>query len=373
MKKLLCVVFVLLLLVGCSPVEEFGQSTKTDSYITGVWVSFSELDQMLAGNFKDEFDTVIKNCKLRGISDMFVHIRPYCDAIYNSSLFPLRESAKGYDFDILAYMIELCHKNGIRLHAWINPYRVRTADSEIGAVDGDSPAAKWLADEDAENDINVLLENGIYLNPASSEVRALITDGVREVIDNYDIDGIHFDDYFYPTTSESFDEASYTRYRSNTKNPLLLAEWRRANVNALISAVYTAVKFKDKSIIFSISPSASVEENHNKHYADVAAWINSECVDYIVPQLYFGFDYPDAKFGFNNLVNEWKDLVKGSNVKLLIGLASYKINTDSEPDKVEWANGIDVINRQIEACKQDKSINGHIFFSYGSMIKYLKK
>ncbi len=362
---MVCAFFVF---CGCASKQKTAESKK---YMTGVWVSYLEIDNMLGGDFKTEFKTAVNNSKAAGVNDMFVCVRPYCDALYPSGIFPMREGVKNYDFDVLEYMINTCHDSDIRFHAWVNPYRVRTADSEIENLPTDSPAFKWLNDDNVQNDKNVAVENGIYLNPASIEVRALVIDGVREIIENYNVDGIHFDDYFYPTTSEGFDNAYYTEYCNATSTPLPLEDWRRANVNSLISGTYTAIKFKDKNIVFSVSPSASTDKNFNEHYADIDAWIKSGCVDYIIPQLYFGFDYPDPQYRFEKLVSDWIELVRGSEAKLLIGLATYKINTAQEPDQAEWANGTDVINEQVKICKENTAIAGHIYFSYSSMAEYL--
>ncbi len=370
MKKILCIALVLLL-VGCSPVNTSSNTVAKQKYITGVWVSYSELDTMLGRDFKTEFSTVVQNCLLRGITDMFVHIRPHSDSYYPSEYFPMRKSAVAHDFDILEYMINVCHQNGIKFHAWLNPYRVRTADSDIAALPDGSPAKQWLNDESPDNDINVSLVDGIYLNPASNDVRALILNGIREIIDNYAVDGIHFDDYFYPTQDAAFDEQSYKEYCDNTPKKLSLADWRRANVNALISGAYTAIKFKSKDIIFSISPSASIDENYNRHYADVTAWCENGCVDYIIPQLYFGFDYPDSNFKFDNLLAEWQKEMKVTDVKLIIGVATYKIGTQSEPDREEWALGEEVIKKQAQICKNTSGIDGHIYFSYSSMVEHI--
>lgn len=372
MKKLLCVVITLLLLAGCVPMQltDNNQNAK-QNYITGVWVSYSELDTMLAGEFKTEFNTAVQNCLSRGVTDMFVHVRPFCDSYYRSQHFPLRATAAEHDFDVLKYMISVCHQSGIKFHAWLNPYRVKTADSDVSTLADTSPAKKWLSDDATDNDTNVSLVGGVYLNPACAEVRALILDGIREIVDNYAVDGIHFDDYFYPTTEAVFDEQSYTEYCSETQKPLSLDDWRRANVNSLISGAYTAIKFKNKDIIFSVSPSAAIDENYNKHYADVAAWCDNTCVDYIIPQLYFGFNYPDGNFKFDNLLSGWKREVEGTDAQLLIGLATYKIGTQNEPERSEWSNGVDVIKRQTDICKQTKGVAGHVYFSYSSMCGHL--
>ena len=373
MKKVLCVVTVLIMLVGCTPVKKQNNpAASTKSYITGVWISYAELDSMLKSrDFKNCFENALVDCKQRGITDAFVHTRAFCDSLYPSKYFPLRESAAGYDFDILEFMISSCHENGIRFHAWLNPYRVRTADGDIQNLSAESPARKWIEDTDASNDINVCFNDGIYLNPASDEVRRLVIDGIREIAGNYAVDGIHFDDYFYPTQSEDFDASSYGEYCNKNKNPLSLDEWRRANVNALISGSYTAIKFISSDIVFSISPSASVEQNYSRYYADIKLWIESRCVDYIIPQLYFGFEYPDADFRFDGLLESWQRITKNTDTRLLIGLASYKINTENEPDRAEWANGVRVIDRQIQLCKENPQVLGHVYFSYTSMCEYI--
>lgn len=374
MKKALCLLLVLLTLTGCSfqKSEKSKRTETSEPYITGVWLSYSELDGILkTGDFKNEFDKVVSNCKSRGITDIFVHTRPFCDSIYPSEYFPLRETVKDYDFDILEYMITKCHGEGLKFHSWINPYRVRTADGEISALDTESPVRVW-ADENAEsNGTDYIISGGIYLNPASDKARRLVIDGIREILACYNVDGIHFDDYFYPTSDAEFDSKSYEVYCNNTKNPVSLDEWRRANVNALISGCYTAVKFANADTVFSVSPSASLDENLNRHYADVNAWCENGCVDYIIPQLYFGFDYPKETFKFENLITDWKKAAKNSDTKLLIGLAAYKINTQNEPDRDEWQNGVEVIKKQTEICEKDPDICGHIFFSYSALCEYL--
>lgn len=368
MKKILCIMISLLLLAGCSSYEEYDKVYENEtlqSYITGVWLSYSELDSLLAsGNFKSEFESALSNCKARGITDMFIHIRPFCDSLYPSKYFPLRQSTQGYDFDVLEFIINVCHENGIKIHGWINPYRVSTGNSDISSIPKNSPVHTLPQSA-------ICIYNGVYLNPSSFEVRQLIINGIREIVNGYDIDGIHFDDYFYPTQDEAFDSAVYNSYCEETVTPLSLADWRRTHVNALISGCYTAIKFSDKDVVFSVSPSASIADNYNENYADTVLWCESGCVDYIIPQLYFGFEYPDDNFKFENLVTMWRERISGTTVRLLVGLAAYKINTEQEPDRIEWQQGSNIIKRQIEICRNTHDISGHIYFSYSAMCNYL--
>lgn len=377
MKKLIvCLLVSLILLVGCSPENNnslFGESEALpykNISVSGVWLSFNEINSMLESEagFKAEFDNVIENCKALKIGEIYVHIRAFCDSLFQSDYFPLINNAKKIDFDPFLYIINACKTAGIKVHAWINPYRVLTSSSSKEDLDPESPAYKWLTDEDIKNDKNVCLFDGIYLNPAEPEVRELVINGIREVLSKYEVDGIHFDDYFYPTTEPEFDLASYEKYSSETENPLSLSDWRRANVNALISGCYTAVKFYGKDITFSVSPMASIEKNYNELYADVKTWVECGCLDAVIPQLYFGFDYPDEQYRFDNLLDDWIELSKANaEIELKIGLAPYKIGTDSEADKEEWNASVDIIARQAEICYKNGSVSGYVLFSYSSL------
>ena len=375
-KAFICFCIAVCLLAGCAPqgsVSEGGDSKNTkyaDVASSGVWLSFSEINDMLKSpdGFKTEFSRVIENCKSLKIGEIYVHIRSYCDSLFKSDYFPLISAAEGADYDVFEYILSACRGAGIKVHAWINPYRVLTSSSNPENLKEDSPAYKWLHDADPDNDKNVVVYNGIYLNPAEQEVRELVINGVREVLQKYDVDGIHFDDYFYPTDDPQFDAASYEKYKSDTENPLCLSDWRRSNVNALISGCYTAVKYYDEDVLFTVSPTASIEKNYNELYADVAEWIKNGSVDCIIPQLYFGFDYPDGRFCFDSLLEEWAELAaENTEVGLKIGLATYKIGTDSEPDREEWNAKEDIIARQAKQCRESGGVSGYVLFSYSSL------
>ncbi len=370
MKRIIAILIVMIFVIsGCRKVNEIDKKAP-DSKISGVWLTYSEINELLeGGQFKENFFVVSSNLERYGITDVFIQVRPFCDSLFKSEYFPQNELSLQYDFDVFSYMIDTLHKNNIRIHAWLNPYRVRTADSDINNLPSDSPAYKWLTDDVTENDNNICILNGIYLNPASSDVKKLITDGVREIINNYDVDGVHIDDYFYPTTSSDFDAASYEDYKSKNENPLSLDEYRISHINALISSLYTAIKFKDKNLIFSISPSASISKNKQEYYADIKTWVKNECVDIIIPQAYFGFDYPDKDYRFDKIIDDYKALPFKST-KLVIGLATYKIGTSANPDNIEWKDGEKIIDKQVEICEKDKKISGFVFFSYSSFLSY---
>lgn len=365
MKKVLGLIVIFTMLCSCKAVKE-----KEMDFETGVWLSYYELNSMLNSNdgFEKELEKVINNCKKLKIQNLYIHTRAFGECIYKSDYFPQTENSKSYDYDILEYIINQCKSENLKVYAWINPYRISSNTKNIDEISKESPAYKWLRDETIENDINVSFANGIYLNPSSSQVKVLIIDGIRELVAKYDVEGIHFDDYFYPTISEDFDKLAFAEYKNKTANPLSLEDWRRMNVNSLISGCYSAIKFANKDMIFSISPAADIDKNYTNLYADVGEWVKNGYVDEIIPQLYFGFEYPDSNFKFETLLQKWKKLSKKNpNVNLKIGLASYKADPELEADKVEWESNSDIIARQVEICQKDKAISGCVLFSYSSV------
>lgn len=376
MKRLIALLICMcLILSACTDISKNEDGSKSEmsksgTAASGVWLTFSEINTMLSSQngFEAEITQAVNNCKDLGLENIYIHIRSYCDSLFKSDYFPLTEKAQTFSFDVFDYMIDAFHNADIKVHAWINPYRVQTSSADINLLRADSPAYKWLKDEDPLNDRNVCIKDGIYLNPAEAQVRELVISGVKEVITRYDVDGIHFDDYFYPTTDAAFDSISYEAYKSQTQNPLSLEDWRRSNVNLLISSCYTAIKNIDDTVLFTVSPAASIEKNYNEFYADVAHWVENGYIDWIIPQLYFGFNYPDEQFQFVNLLSNWKELgSKNTDVELHIGLASYKIGSQEQYDKEEWNKDSDIIARQAKICRDDDSVCGYVLFSYTSI------
>lgn len=364
MKKALAVLIAFFMLAGCGVKNEVKEQKHS-----GVWLSYGEVNAMLNGDFEAELQLLIKNCQSLQIDNLYIHVRAFGDSLYKSSIFPKNEKTFKYDFDILEYVINACHQNKISVHAWINPYRISNSTENIEEINPQSPAYLWLNDESAQNDKNVCISGGIYLNPAESEVQQFIINGVREIVKNYDVDGIHFDDYFYPTQSEEFDKMSYSEYITENTSPLDLASWRRLNVDSLLSGTYNAIKHIDDGVVFSVSPAASVENNFNNLYADVQSWVDNGFVDVIIPQLYFGFDYPDESFKFEKLLKVWQDIsALNPDVKLYIGLAFYKSKPTLSADMEEWQENEDIIKRQVQMLDDSTYTNGYVYFSYSSLV-----
>ena len=216
------------------PQTETGQSVLSPKdEIRAVWVNYNELS-MKAQNggteaqFTEKAKKITTDIASAGLNTVIVHVRPFCDAFYPSELFPWTSyltgtQGKAVDYDPLQIFIDCAKACNLSVQAWINPYRVLLSRDESKLAEN-NPARKFL---DAGKSENLLLtDTGIYLNPASSEAQALIIDGVREIVKNYDIDAVHMDDYFYPTTDPAVDSASYAAYQK-AGGKLSLSDWRR--------------------------------------------------------------------------------------------------------------------------------------------------
>ena len=343
----------------------------------GVWMSYYEVSDLCKGKSEAQFRTKVSeyftNIAQAGLTAVIAHVRPSSDAFYRSAIFPWSLYASGTQgkdpgYDPLAIMVEIAHANGLELHAWLNPYRVCTVKNFEILADS-IPAKIWLTDADTQNDRRVReAGGGYYYNPALPAVRELIIDGVREIVQNYAVDAIHFDDYFYPTTAKSFDDLEYQDYCAQTGvTALSLGDWRREQVNTLMRGVYAAVKAIDPQVKFGISPGGRVEYNRDTLYADCALWLSQAgYADYICPQIYFGFEHPTEAVRFTQLSAQWSALSTNPAVQLYLGLASYKIGTEDRDSK-EWIENNDILKRQVLLSRQDPVVDGIAFYSYTSL------
>lgn len=369
---------------GCNFMAENKEENVTDKIsatesleseeMRGVWVSCYELEKLDATNeesFREDVKKMFMNIRGYGLNTAFVHVRAFSDAFYPSEIFPLTEYLKiGKEllFDPLRIMIEYAHSYSLEFHAWVNPFRV-SYNTDINSLSDDSPAKKILTDDDKTNDEAVsVTKEGIFWNPASQKAHRIILDGIREIAKNYDVDGIHIDDYFYPSGSDEIDGEEYEKYKASG-GLLKKNEWRRQNVNAFVKGMYSLVKSINKDICVSISPSGNIEKNMNTYCADVKKWGSSEgYADCIIPQVYFGFEH--EKLPFAETVNKWSKTVTNEKIKLCFGLATYKCgNTDefAGNGKNEWVQNSDVISRQLEYIKGIENYSGYALFSYSSL------
>lgn len=390
MKRLFGLVILFFLAVGfvvlrSSPpvpedVEPSGEAESSDSLQSAVWVataygidypaSPTTSTKQLKQQCRDCLDTI----QSAGFDTVYLQVRPSCDALYSSSLFPWSSYLTGTcgqapsgGFDPLAYWVKQAHKRALRLEAWVNPYRVcagAEAESDWSALPDDSPAKQhpeWV----------VKYDGGYYFDPGIPEVRQLVTDGVREIVENYDVDGVQFDDYFYPGTDFA-DDASYQAYGDGQS----LEDWRRDNINQLIESVYETVHSYAKAdhCVFGVSPSGIWKNgyggesgsetrgfsHYSECYADSLAWVEHGWVDYLCPQIYWEIGNEAADF--ETLVSWWSDRLRGTDTRLIIGLAGYKIG-DPENGSVWENDGVEEISRQLALCRNTGGLSGVALFS----------
>lgn len=309
-----------------------------------VWVSYLEwqsVDFSSESAFAADVGAMFDNIAAMGANVVLAHVRPFGDALYASDLYPyshLCTGTQGQDpgFDPLALLVQAAHDRDLELEAWVNPYRLQS---------GGTPAT--LADTNLANtrpDWVKSVDGGLYLDPANPDVRGYIAAGVGEICQNYDVDGVHFDDYFYPTTAAEFDADDYAAY-CDGGGALTLEDWRRENVNTLVAlCCQTAHEY---GVRFGIAPQGDPDSNYRNQYSDTALWLREAgFVDYLMPQLYWGLDYKkdgDASHSLTALASQWLALERRADVALYFGLGAYRIGEGDGGDRsgpgTEWQSG----------------------------------
>lgn len=336
-----------------------------DEEMRGLWVSYITLDMQGTDRtfkaFKDKFDKIVKDAYEFGCNTLIVQIRPFCDALYKSKIFPTSHVLTGtqganIEYDALEYMCESAHNMGLRIHAWINPYRV-SSDGTPDALAKNNPYVK-------DNTIGTVLDSGIYLNPAKKSVRKLIVDGVEELVNNYEIDGIQFDDYFYPPDCGSFDNEDYNTYRKSVGNvtkAMLIEQWRQNNVNLMLTEVYRTIKSINPDVVFGISPQGNIDNNY-RIGADVKSWCeNIGYADYICPQMYYSVDNPTLKFEVS--LQNWNEFKTHKKLKVYVGLGAYKAGTDA--DSGTWLEKNNTLATQLVLIRR-YGYDGFMIYDYSA-------
>lgn len=334
-----------------------------------VWLTYSEIGSLVKGQgegeYRESIEAMLNNLTENKINTVFYQCRAFCDSFYNSGIFPVSKyitaDAKAPNYDPFEIFLQMAEGYGISVHCWINPYRI-SYDSALENLPENSPARElYKGDKNAL----IICEEGVFLNPAHTESRKLVLSGIREILENYQVAGVHFDDYFYPESSSINDKALYKQYKEEGGS-LSLDDWRRENVNVLIGSVYSLVKSKDSNLIFSISPSADIEKCKNAFYCDVEKWCREEgFVDFLIPQIYYGFE--NEEMPFNRVVQEWERLSGESNMKLICGLAVYKCGKWDEfagTGENEWIENVNILKRQYEQVQKSQQWQGFSLFSY---------
>lgn len=360
MKKKLVIIILSIVLISNIKLDRTSIK-KEEEETRAIFVSYIELNKYIKGNdyeiSKRNIRKIIKNIKKLKCNTIILQVRSASDAIYKSNIYPLSLNIVNTEYndyyDVLDYFIKESHKSNVKVIAWINPYRIRTTCDKT-TITEKNPAYKYL-----DTDI-VYINNGIYYNPSKQETEDLIVKGVEEVL-NYDVDGILFDDYFYP--DNNIDKKDYEEYIKN--NEFIEEKDYRLNiVNKMIKRVYKTCK--NKNIKFGISPDGNIDNNYNKNYADVKSWLKSnEYIDFIMPQIYYGF-YNSTR-DYIKVTKEWENLIENKDIELYIALAFYKVGMEDKYAKSgfnEWIDNDNIIMREILLSRNLKNYKGFSLFRY---------
>lgn len=371
-RKIFIIIFIIALLSSCDKksdnienaeislneqtLEQLQITDNTDSseYIPlnfetqkAIWLTMMDYEEILDGKTEAEFTDNIVNLmekiKNTGFNTVYVHLRPYNDSYYKSEMFPPAQYCPD-DFDPLEIILEKAHEINLSVHGWINPLRCQT-DSELKSLDKKYLTKNWYDDKEKKDTYICKVDDRWYLNPAYEDVRKYIADGVGEIIENYSVDGIHIDDYFYPTQEEGFDKKAFED--SEEKD---LQQWRTDNINKMVKEIYNKIKAVNSEMLFGISPQGNMDVDYSVQYADVKRWSseNGYC-DYIVPQIYYGFK--NESMPFEKTAESWKSENTCENVSLIIGICTYKIGQEDKwagSGKDEWKNDKNIPSRQAE-------------------------
>ena len=315
--------------------------------------------------------------KAQGINVIYYHVRSECDATYKSSYEPWAESVSGTRgvapaFDPFEFMIQTCHEYGIECYAWINPYRYHTSKNGThggGALDYEVTHPEWLMSGTSNNTV---------LNPGKAEVLQRILDVTKEIVTNYDIDGVVFDDYFYPQggTAENSTAPDYADYVASGTS-LSMGDWRRANINNMVEQVNKTIKSIKPYVCFGISPagkssppnieteygltSVTSDWQYSQIYSDPLHWLKYQKLDFVSPQVYWVTD-------FKKLSKWWIEAAIKFDRHMYVSTSPDDYTTEKSAGAQAM---IDEINMTRDFNRQDET--GLVYFEYKTFNNYTEK
>ncbi|NDP22160.1 MAG: family 10 glycosylhydrolase [Paludibacter sp.] len=377
MKKILALVLSFIIISNLS-------ASQKKREMRAVWIAtVANIDWPSQKNLtskaqRDEMRTMLDGLAKNNINAVVMQIRPTADAFYPSALEPWSNWLTGKQgvkpntyYDPLQFLIDEAHKRCIEVHVWLNPYRVTNSD-KLDILSKDHLYYK-------NKDLFVKYGGKYYFNPGLDETREFLNRVVEDVVERYDIDAIHFDDYFYPyrVANEEFpDEASF---RNNPRGfaPNQKDDWRRNNVNLVIAELQQTIKSLKPWVEFGISPfgvwrndtvdprgsaTRAGVQNYDDLYADILKWLKEGTIDYVVPQLYWEIGKKVADYEV--LVKWWNDNSFGKN--LYVGLYASQLGSAEAP--AAWRKGNELV-RQLNMNKQYPQIDGEVYFSAKGFLK----
>jgi uncharacterized lipoprotein YddW (UPF0748 family) len=311
-----------------------------------------------------------ENARRRHLNTVFFQVRPTADALWPSPHEPWSEwltGTQGKDpgWDPLGFAVSEAHKRGLELEAWFNPYRI-ALHNDPGKLVPSHPARQhpeWV----------VSYGGKLYYNPGLPQVRSFVQDAMLDAVARYDIDGVHWDDYFYPypVAGQTFDDsAAYEEYGKDFPD---IASWRRNNIDLLVQEAAQRIASAKPGLRFGISPfgvwrnkatdpagsdTAAGVQTYDDLFADTRGWIQKGWLDYVIPQIYWhiGFEVAD----YAKLAPWWAETVRGTRTQLYIGEALYKAGDPAQPSP--WQDPAE-LSRHLTLCASLPEVRGHTFFS----------
>jgi len=398
---LICVLFSS---CGENTVEKFtmpvmdGESVGTSAEPTenparevrGIWIAsvyninYPSKAGLSAAELAAELDDIVKTAKETGLNSIYFQVRPSGDALYDSDIFPVSEYISGVrgkaadgGFDALDYLLKIAHKEGMQVHAWVNPLRITVGSASYPQVDVNALPENDPARKNPE--LCVAYSDGrLYYDPGVPEARELIAAGCREIAEKYPVDGIIFDDYFYPSPvyinvggqqvlADFNDLETYKKYANGADKD----DWRRENVNKMMELCYREIKSAREDCLFGVAPFGIWQndngynggsdtrgmESYSSIYCDSLAFIKGGYIDYIAPQIYWSFSTSVARY--DTLVRWWNAQVANTGVDLLICHGVYRYEDMEDPDCE--------ILRQIQFARSELAYKGSIHYGYASV------
>lgn len=360
MKKICSIILIFILAINTT--SNHAAASASSQNMQAVWMAtVYNIDFPSTKNNaslqKKEFIEKLDKMKAVGINTIVVQVRPKADALYSSKINPWSDvltgtQGKNPGYDPMAFMIKEAHKRGMSFHAWLNPYRITTSGTKVSVLSKSHPARlhpKWV----------IKYNNALYYNPELEAVKKHIVSTVKEIVKNYDVDAIHFDDYFYPS--------NYPLPKGEKKDGKV-ANNRRQHINDMVKRVNKTIKSTKKKVLFGISPlgiwknedtdptgsKTSGSQSYYTVYADTRTWIKNEWVDYIVPQIYWETQNKSADY--ETLVEWWSNEVKGTSVKLYIGQGIYKKVVAKQ------------IDEQLTINEQYTEVGGSFYYNLRSLL-----
>lgn len=347
--------------------------------MNGLWIAtvmninFPSAPDLSKEELERELDSIVETTRDAGLDSIFFQVRPSGDALYCSEIFPVSRylsTTGSAPIDCLAYLIERAEAYGIGVHAWINPLRM-SVSGDIDDLHADHPLRK-------DPSLAVKYADGrLYLDCGLPAARELVAEGIREIVENYDVAGIVFDDYFYPypyyETDENgndcivdfSDDASFAEYGKDFEDR---GDWRRENVNKLIKLSYEATKKANAECVFGVAPFGIWKNGYGDEsgsetlgsqsyydiYCDTLAWVEGGYVDYIAPQIYWTDE--ELRSSYSILCDWWSRMLEGTDVGFFITHGAYRYE--------EWDSPEGIMTSQVEYAGARENYKGSFFYGY---------